>query len=464
MKRMPLFALAASLLLFAACGGGSGNSPSSVPPAQPSGAMSFRIDLSTLVSAAPASARGASPAADPSITAVDISLTRDGYDPIVRALAVENGIASGRVDNLAVGYWHVQADAYDNGALIYTGSTDAEVAAGLTVQCTILFDPAPPQAGLTGSISITVGMNPVPGYTVFNQAVNEILLDRAAGKFYIYDASALKIGVYHADNLVRIRDLVLPDAPLSVALDTAGTGIFHGYPSGRVYRRDLETGEDRLVGDVLMQAQQMLALTSRFLLVGGPGSYGGTAFKVVSIDNGQVTGSRSPFYAMAFLAYSAPARTIYAHHTNVSPTDIHYTKFDEATGALTADGDSPYHGDYALGYPLRLINGGTRVVAGSGAMFSCSQIVSTDLLYSGSLPYGFVDLAADDALGKLYLLNNAGIRKLVILDDTNYFTERTVDLPGTPVRVFDTANSVVVLSALDGRIYGKPYRKSSLGL
>jgi hypothetical protein len=62
------------------------------------------------------------------------------------------------------------------------------------------------------------------------------------------------------------------------------------------------------------------------------------------------------------------------------------------------------------------------------------------------------------------VLNASGLRKLLVIDQETYFVDLTVDLPGTPVRVFDTASSVVVFSTKDARTYAKSFAKADLGL
>jgi hypothetical protein len=397
-----------------------------------------------------------------SITSVAVSVSRTGHATVQRTLTVANGVATGVVSALAPGYWHVAVEVYDGASRIYTGAADVNVIAGVTVQCQILFDPVvtPPD---TGSISITVGMNPMPGWTALDQTVTEVLLDGANRKLYVHDGAANVIGVYDADTLVRVKDLVLPGAPTAVALNAAGTGIFLGYASGHVRLLDVATGGNTLVADVLMSVARLAALDAPFLMVVGAGSYSSASLKVIDAGTGQVVSTRAPWYSLAEPVYNPAAKTVYAHHLGVSPTDIHYIKVD-AAGAMTADGDSIYHGDYGFGRPLRVIKNGARLATSSGAMFTSAELVANDLRFAGSLGYAYVDLSADDGAGKLYLLNSSGIPKLVVIDDETYFVELTVDLSGNPVRVLHTESSIVVLSTKDARTYAKVFAKADLGL
>jgi hypothetical protein len=444
-------ALACSALALTACTGSSNDPSGFWPPGRgPGGSLEFQLDTAPLAAAS-----------TPTISAVAVTVSRSGHATVERDLAVANGVATGRVDGLAPGYWHVEVQVYDAATQIFTGSTDVNVIAGVTVQCQILFDPVvdPPT---TGSVTFTVGMNPMPGYTAINQTVAEILFDRPSRKLYVRDGTTGLIGVYDADTLVRIEDLAVPGAPSAAALNAAGTTIYLGYASGHVRALDVATGEHELVTDVLMQVQGLVPLDPPFLMVMGSGSYYAPV-KVVDVATGQVVSTRSPFYSLTEGVYNATAKTVYAHHQGVSPTDIHYFKLD-GTGAMLSDGDSVYHGDYYFGRPLRLLKEGARLATSSGGMFTSAELVANDLRYAGSLGFTYVDLAADDELGKVYLLNSAGLTKLVVIDQETWFVDLTVDLAGSPARVFETPTSIVVFATKDARTYARSFSKAALGL
>ena len=462
--RWNLILLLGFVLLTAGCGNGGGSVENGGAPVGP-GSMAFQLDLNPLTAQPAASAQGIRSATIPlvpTITAATAIVSRASYSTITKNLTVSNNVASGQIDGLAPGYWHVQVDVYENANLIYTGATDINIIAGAVVQCNLLFDPVS-QTPTSGSLVITTGLNPMPGYSPVNQAVNDILFDRPNGKLYILDGPAKVIGVYEADTLVRIKDLSLPSAPLSIALDSAGTGIYLGYSSGHIHRIDIASGTETLIADALMEVRKMAVLTSQYLMVIGPSTWD-NALKVVNVSNGQIVSTKNVFYVLTDLLYNPLAKTVYSHHTGVSPTDIHYIKIDDAAGTILSEGDSIYHGDYSFGLPLRLINSGTRIATSSGGMFTSAELAANDLRYSGSLGYSYIDLSADDTLGKLFLLNSSGIQKLLIMDQQTYFTDLSVDLAGTPARVFNTAGSVIVFSVKDAKYYAKAFAKADLGL
>jgi len=447
--------------VFFGCNNGGGSDPSPVI-APNAGSMALQFDFNALLQSGASASLAAGAAPAPVISAVTVTVSRTGYVPIVKALAISNNIATGQIDGLDPGYWHVDVEVSSGPAIIYTGSSDVNVIAGVVVQCVILFNPIV-QTPVTGGVLITVGSNPMPGYIPLSQTVSDLLFDRVNARLYLLDGSANKIGVYEADTLVRTKDLVLQAAPLSMALNSAATGIFLGYPSGHIRLLDIASGQDTLVADVLMQAQKMVALNDQFLAVAGPGAWDND-IKILNVSNGQVTATKSIFYMLTELLYNPQAKTVYSHHTGVSPTDIHYLKVDDAAGAFLSEGDSIYHGDYSFGLPLRLINNNTRLATSSGNMFTSAELVANDLRYSGSLGYSYIDLSSDDAGSRLYVLNNAGIQKLLVMDQTTYFLNLSIDLSGTPARVFNTTNSVIVLSTKDGKYYAKSFAKADLGL
>lgn len=449
------------ILFLAACGGGGGGGTGTDTAAENSGGISLQFDFNSITGHT-ASTNIETSLDSPTITAVAVTLSRTGYTTIFRNLTVAGNTATGQIDGLEPGYWHVKVDVYENTTLIYTGSVDVNVIAGIIVQCNVLFNPVI-VSPTTGSISIRVGLNPMPGYSAIDQTVSDILFDRTNGKIYILDGPAKGIGVYEADTMTRTKDLSLASAPLSIALNSAKTGIYLGYPSGQIYVLDIATGQSSLVADVLMEVRKMEPLNGQFLMAKGPDTWN-NELKMVNIANGQVVSSKSIFYNLTDLIYNPLAKTVYSHHTGVSPTDIHYLKVDDSTGAILSEGDSIYHGDYNLGVPLRLINNGTRIATSSGNMFTSATLTTDDLRYGGSLGYSYVDLSTDDPLNKIYLINSGSIKKLLIIDQANYFVDMTVELAGVPMRVFNTADSIIVFATLDSKYYAKVFAKADLGL
>lgn len=449
-------ALTTLCLMFACGGGGGGGSAGGQGSA---GSLVFNMDLTALAEKAALKSTAAVPVP---ITSASVTLTREGYPAVEVTLTVVNNIATGRVDNLDLGYWHATVHVFSDTAEIYTGESDANVLAGVEVQVKVLFDPAP-VVQTTGSLSFTVGLNPMPGYKVINQAVSKSLFSDTTGKVYLLDATASVIGVYNAETMAREKDIVLPSPPMSMALNYAKNALLLGYPSGQIYKLNLSNDAITLLGDILTEVYCMAAVSDKVLIAVGKGSYD-SAFKTIDLGTGQVLYTKSYWYSFNDIVLNRTNGVAYTQSINVSPSDIHRIQVDPVTGAFVEIKDSTYHGDYYLGSPLRVIKGGTRVATAAGTTFSSSGLSSQDLLYNGTINYSYADLAADDTLGYLYLLNNGSTTKLLVVNQSNFFLEKTVELLGEPKVIYHTANSIVVLTVKNSVYYAKVLSKHDIGL
>ncbi len=425
------------------------------------GSILFDIDLEPLEAA-----YGALKGDIPAITGATVTLFQDEADTIVQDLAVSGGHATGTINDLAEGYWHVKVDVYSGATKIFTGEQDVNVIAGLVVNATILFDPVVEESQ-TGSIAFEVGLNPVPGYRFLDQAANTVLYSPVRDEIYFYDAEQCLIAVHNGETFNRVRDIEMPQAPRALCLAADGNTFVLGYTTGQVYSLGVDTGEFTLLGDALMDVRMLAAITPGCVLAVGPGSSSGSALKTFNTATGQILASQSVFYSFQDIVYNTGTNTAYAFTTGVSPADLYRIKLDPATGAILEVKDSRYHGDYNFGAPVRLIRGGQRIATSSGNMFSCTALTDTDITYAGNIGQTYADLAADDALGYLSLVTPAATgapAKLIIVRQDNFFVVATVDLPGKPKSVINTAGNVVVTVEFNGQYYAKAFSKAFLGL
>jgi hypothetical protein len=459
MRKLLLLMLAlVALLGMAGCGGGGTSAPVAT------GSVKVQMDLAALTSSV---AKRALATTAPTITSATITLSRAGYPDINQDLTVTNNIASGTISGLVQGYWHVTAKLYSDQSLTFTGSTDVNVIAGAQVAAQILLDPAsgqqPPDP--TGSVSVSVGFNPYPGYTKIQQFVSTILQDKVNQKLYIYDSSTGIIAVYDAATLVREKDLTLPSAPQAFAVDPAGGSILLGFSTGKIYRLQVSDGSITLVADSLLSVTSLVPITSTFLLVCNDTSWGpSNNYVTINVTNGQIVSSKSDWYPLNSFTFNPVNSMTYALDSGLSPADIHRIVVNPQTGSIDLISDSRYHGDYYFGGPIRVINNGTRIVTASGNMFISSPLSTEDITYAGNIGHTFIDLASDDALGYIYMLNSDNIKKLLVLKQDTLFTSLAVDLVATPMQLFNTPDNIVVFVKSSADVYAKVISKSSLGI
>ena len=466
MKRISVHVLFfAFLVLITGCSG-SGEVTSTTRDAS-TGGVSFNFDLGVLQQATPHLLKsGMVSGTTTTITAVTVTLSRNGYSDIVADLTVANNAASGTISGLEQGYWHISADVYSDQSLIYTGSVDVNIIAGATVSAEILFDPVSVDPGTTtGSVTVSVGLNKYPGYSKIQQYVSTILLDTVKQKFYIIDSSACVLAVYDAATLVREQDITLQAAPQAAAVDTAGGSVLLGYSSGKLYRLTITDQSMTMLADTLLSISSILPVSTDFALVGNGSSWSSSnTYETINLGNGQIVSSKSYWYPLSNFVYNPVAGMAYALDSGISPADMHHLAINATTGSIDSIGDSRYHGDYSFNSPIRLFSSGTRLATGSGNMFISSSSTTDDITYAGNLGHTCTDLAADDDLGLLYVLNSDSIQKLLVIDQSTFFTTVTVDLINGPKRVFNTPDNIIVFAQPDTDYYVKAISKTSIGL
>lgn len=468
MTRVLLHVLTLLLALsLTACGGGSGGSASndssgsgSSPVSTTQGSANFQIDLATL---GKGGSTATAVAATTTITAVSVTLTRSGYTDINQSLTVANNVASGTVDGLAPGYWHVHALVYSGSTLIYTGDVDVNISAGVVANCQINFDPVS-VAPVTGSVAINVGLNPVPTYKQLNQYVTSVMFDNVAQKFYVPDATNSLVAVYNGDTLVREKDVTLPNVPAAYAVDQAGGTMLLGYPSGKIFRLDMSTGTATQVADAQVAISALVPFGGHYVFVANASVWGPqNTYKTMDLSTGLSVSSQSYWYPLSGFANNDSKGQIYGLDSGLSPADMHHITVNSSTGAITLMSDSRYHGDYAFGGPVRIINNGSRVITASGNIFTSTND-SSDITYAGNLGTVYVDLANDDTRGNLYVLTSGSPAQLKVVTQSTLFTQQSVTVPATPSLVFNTTNKIVVFVTYSGQYYAKAIAKSDLGL
>ncbi|ABQ27203.1 hypothetical protein [Geotalea uraniireducens] len=464
MKKISVYLLLMFALgIMAGCGTGASTANNAT------GTVSLQIDLATLQHNASSAAKIAFSTMTTStntITAVSATLSRDGYTDIVTDLSVANNVASGTVTGLAKGYWRVTANAYNGQALIYTGSVDVNVVAGAQVAAEILFDPASAvvDPATTGSVSLSVGFNKLPGYSKIRQFVSTILQDKVNKKFYIFDSSAGVLAVY-ADTLVREKDIPLQASPQALAVETAGGSLLLGYSTGKIYRLNIADESLTLLADSLISINALVPVSSKFVLVGNGTGWGpSNTYETINLENGQIVTSKSYWYPLSNFTFNQATGMAYALDSGLSPADMHHLAINASTGTIDSIGDSRYHGDYGFGAPIRVMNSDTRIATGSGNMFISSPAAADDITYAGNLGHTFIDLVSDDDLGNLYMLNSDNIKKLLVIKQDTLFTTMSIDIVAEPKQVFNTPNSIIVFIKSDSDYYAKVFSKTSLGL
>jgi hypothetical protein len=222
-----------------------------------------------------------------------------------------------------------------------------------------------------------------------------------------------------------------------MAVSPDGGAVYLGYAGGRIDAFDLAAGTRAFFGAAAASVTSLAVAGDHLFVVDASG-----AWNTHSLYD-RATGARTAWVdwrdAARSLAFSPANSRVYYLDSGVSPTDVHMEAIDQATGTFGADVDSPYHGDFALPNPLRLLPDESGVLVGSGIVFDAA-----DLAYRTSLGLSFVDAAF---LGdRIYLLDQAGDQAQLRVLDSSFDILAAEYFPGQPRRLFAHGAELVLVT------------------
>src|SRR6185503_15606904 len=93
----------------------------------------------------------------------------------------------------------------------------------------------------------------------------------------------------------------------------------------------------------------------------------------ISEASGTILSTYDGFYGLRGLSAASGVSKVFGRTTGVSPSDIHALPYN-ASGSITADTDSPYHGDYADAARTWVYPNGNWVVEDTGIVYTTSAL------------------------------------------------------------------------------------------
>lgn len=385
------------------------------------------------------------------VTSADARVTASNMLPLGPVpLTVTSTAIVGIVTSVPAGTARtVTVTAYDARQLpVYAGSATVDVLAGRSVAANVTlarnFDNCP--ATTTGAIEITGTLQnepppPPPGDDVWTGPelafpVNDAVLT-SDGVLHLFDAGANRIHRLQLATRTILPDVVGTLDAVSMAVSPDGAVAYLGYVGGRMDAFDLVAGTSGFFSAAPATVWTMIVTGGYLFTIDDSGAWDTqTLFD-------RATGARVAWAdwrdTSRSIVWSPVQSKVYFLDSGVSPTDVNMVAVDGTAGTLGAETDSPYHGDYALPNPIRLLPDESGVIVGSGIVFS-----ATDLTYRTSLGLTFEDVAFLG--GKLYLVDTVGdLTQLRVLSET--FDIVSADFfPGQAERVFAWNGQIVLLT------------------
>ncbi|HEU5136784.1 MAG TPA: hypothetical protein VFU13_16680 [Steroidobacteraceae bacterium] len=227
--------------------------------------------------------------------------------------------------------------------------------------------------------------------------------------------------------------------PTSMAYSSAHQRVYLGYGSGAIRYIDPNSASLAEVAFATMpMAVGNVASAGNFLVVHGSGGYSN---RYVLNSSGGTTASGYTYYTSSRdTAWDATASRLYYTSEYYYPGDLYYDVIDQATGQITATGQAPYHGSYAMQSPIRLSANNRFILVGSGDIYS-----SPALTWAGSVGSPVTDARwfADGSMVTLTTATNVttlqhrGATSLPMLERLTY--------AGQAYRVLGTDSRMAVL-------------------
>lgn len=376
------------------------------------------------------------------IVSADATVTGTGMLPVGPVpLAVSGATIEGVVTGVPAGSARsVSVSAYDaRGLAVYAGTVQVDVVAGQTAPASVVLSRTGVACGgPTGAIAVTGTIGPAP----FRFTDATLSSD---GILHFFDAQADRIRRLDVASRTFLSDVaaspLLDAGTFAVAPD--GSVAYLGYAGGRIDVVDLATGTPSFFAAAASTVTSMIVAGGHLFTIDSSGAWATdslydrtTRARVYAADWA---------YAARSIVYSAARSRVYLLDSGVSPTDVHMIAVDHLAGTLGADVGSPYHGDYSLPSPIRLLPDESGVIVGSGLIFEAA-----DLTYRTSIGLSFQDVAF---LGdRIYLVDTVGELTQVRVLSSSFDLLAADYFPGQALRVFARGGELVLVTRVGDEV------------
>ena len=217
-----------------------------------------------------------------------------------------------------------------------------------------------------------------------------ILISTNPNRLHIYDTATS-----------AILSVPLSQPPLSLSVSPDGLRAAVGHDALISYV-DLEKAALVKQFTVPTVASGIILAPSWIYTVGG---YSAAPYSV-KIETGEAIKNTAAF-SMTSGKLNVGVNAIYGTRDGTSPNDVE--KWNISTGPVTAETDSPYHGDYCIYGPVWFSPDWNRIYTGCGTIFRASTDPKLEMYYMSSIPgvNQIGSLAESGALQKIALIRRS---------------------------------------------------------
>lgn len=286
-----------------------------------------------------------------------------------------------------------------------------------------------------------------PDKVLSDGAGTVFILSKANNRVYRWSQSK---GDYISPLVIGQKTELTITAPTIMEYSAEHKRLYFGYTSGLITYIDVagDSVESRFAA--VATGVGGIASAGKYILV--QDSSGAWSTHYIFDSSGISIQSKDWNYYSGSYAWNAAQSRIYFFRDSQSPNNLMYETIDQASGKITSDGETPYHGSYSIRGPIRVSPNGTRIVLGSGDLYG-----TADLKVVKSIGSTHIDAQWLDS-GFLYTLAENGIDTKVSTYDTSLNYLKALTFIGTPKALLKNGTSLIVVTQEQGKPKFSIYR------
>jgi hypothetical protein len=317
------------------------------------------------------------------------------------------------------------------------GQTQADSTTGLVLDAFPLDSACQlPQHGLPSNPSVCDIANGIPNY------VPDQIMVGSDDVVYLFSRTHNRIFRWSLITNYHLNPIVLSgtDSVFS-AYSESSHSLYVAHRSGEIAQINLAKGLSEAPFATLPAEPHGLATAGPIVMAADPS--GAWATHYTFLPNGTKVSAIDWNYYSGEYAWSAALSRMFFFRDNMSPNDLHWESVNTTTGAISGEGESPYHGDYSTVAPIRPSVDGKYVLLGSGDLYD-----GTTLEVVGALPITPSDAAwlSDGSLITLRPEATGTLLEQWAPSGSIFVVANYQYLPGKPIRVLPQAGAVIVVT------------------
>jgi hypothetical protein len=227
--------------------------------------------------------------------------------------------------------------------------------------------------------------------------------------------------------------------PTKMTYSAAHDRLYLGYETGAIRYIDVTgAGAEVPFSNTAMAVGGLVATGNYLLAEDGSGAW---ATHYVFDAAGAITDQEEWNYTSEEYTWDPVHSRVYFFRQNMSPGDLHFEVVDQTTGTISAEGETPYHGDFQQYAPIRVSPDGEEVLVGPGAFYDRATLTLV-----GGLPGITVDAVWKDDL--LVTLDSAD--RVSIRDADSHVEIHDYSYADAPLRLAFGTNEAYLIHVQNG--------------